>query len=271
MQPKHNRAFVFSHLGLGDMYWMNGAVRYLRTKYADVDVVCKTRFEEPVRSMYRDDPHIHILPIEDDYVLEPFPTIKPQIEAKGVDVYTCGVHTPNPRIYEFPYCFYDDFGIPRSARSECFYIQPSSAGQEMYELIKNTLALLGNSAGYIVLHQEASHTIIDAASQLDKEKYLLLDLNKNLYPADHPYHFLAQQVVNKPLINHIQLMENAAEIHMIESSVYCLASHLDLSRVLVKKCYKPFDNSAERIGVFSTGLLPEDKMVPRVAGAAAIK
>jgi len=51
------------------------------------------------------------------------------------------------------------------------------------------------------------------------------------------------------------LLEQAAEIHLLESSVYCMASHLDLSGVAVKKCYDAFDSSNERIGVFETATL----------------
>jgi hypothetical protein len=51
------------------------------------------------------------------------------------------------------------------------------------------------------------------------------------------------------------LIEEATEIHLIESSVYCMASQLDLSRVAVKKCYNSFDNSDKRIGVFETAVL----------------
>ena len=39
----NKKAFVYSHLGLGDHFWMNGAVRYLSTIYDEVMVVCKKR------------------------------------------------------------------------------------------------------------------------------------------------------------------------------------------------------------------------------------
>jgi len=62
-------------------------------------------------------------------------------------------------------------------------------------------------------------------------------------------------VVNKPLYEYKGLLEEATEIHLLESSVYCMATHLDLSRVAVKKCYDAFDGSNERIGVFETATL----------------
>ena len=64
---------------------------------------------------------------------------------------------------------------------------------------------------------------------------------------------LAQLVVNKPLVDYTYLMELADELHMIESSIYCLASHLDLSKVKQRVCYEPWGGNAERLGVFTTG------------------
>ena len=52
-----------------------------------------------------------------------------------------------------------------------------------------------------------------------------------------------------------ELIEGAKELYCIESSFYCYASHLDLSKVEKKICYEPFDDSSNRVGVFSTGIL----------------
>ena len=60
------KALVYSHLGLGDMYWMNGAVRYLATAYDEVHVVCKKKYASNAAAMYADDPNIKLLLINDD-------------------------------------------------------------------------------------------------------------------------------------------------------------------------------------------------------------
>ena len=84
---------------------------------------------------------------------------------------------------------------------------------------------------------------------------LILDINENHYPKEHKYHDVASLVVNMPMLFYKELAENAKEIHCLESSFYCYVSHLDLSKVQKKVCYEPFDNSAQRIGVFETGVL----------------
>jgi hypothetical protein len=87
---------------------MCGAVRYLATCYDEVVVVCKEKYLKNVEQIYSDDPTIVIYPIVDDYVLQPFQTAaKPNIESNlKMEVYTCGYHSANPRIYEFPLCFF---------------------------------------------------------------------------------------------------------------------------------------------------------------------
>jgi len=80
-----------------------------------------------------------------------------------------------------------------------------------------------------------------------------LDLNKNPYTIEDEEYELAQSVVNKPVLDYTYLLENADELHMIESSIYCLASHLDLSKVGRRICYAPWGGNAERLGVFETG------------------
>jgi hypothetical protein len=250
VKKEETKAFVYSHLGLGDMFWMNGAVRYLSCLYDIVVIVCKKQYEKEVRRMYKDDKTIDFFLINDDNDIYPFIQIfKPKIEQLGFRVYSCGYFTEHQEIYEFPLSFYDDFGINRDIRQDFFYVESTEEGKERYEKIKSA----SPKDGYIVFHQEASHTILDISSKFDKDKYLLLDLNKNLYPENHPFYTVANLVVNQPLDTHIQLLEGAKEIHMIESSVYCMTSHLDLSKVLVKKCYKPFQNSNLRLGIFETG------------------
>jgi hypothetical protein len=110
---------------------------------------------------------------------------------------------------------------------------------------------------YILVHQQSSVQTIPIVEKLRKagETRLILDLNKNqMNRATDPVGYdLAEHVVNKPLVDYTYLMENAEEIHMIESSIYCMASHLDLSRVKRRVCYEPWGGNAERLGVFETG------------------
>lgn len=237
------KAYIYTHLGLGDHFWMNGAVRLLSTCYDEVMVVCKKRYENVLKSMYSDDPCITFHVIEDDYQLYPFTIKKYHFIDQGFDVYSCGYHKDDPKIYDFPLSFYDDMKIPRSVRSSYFYV-PTEFNIVVHE-------------PYILIHQQSSQKQIDIFRKIEKENpdILILDINENHYPVGHIYHEIAALVVNKNMCFYKGLIENAKQIHCIESSFYCFCSHLDLSKVEKKVCYLPCDNSAERLGIFSTGVL----------------
>jgi hypothetical protein len=244
------RAFVYGHLGLGDMFWMNGAVRYLATAFDEVIVVCKERNLKNVALMYLDDPTIKILSVKDDKDIYPFTEFRKQLEAQGMTVFCCGMHTRPPRIYEFPLSFYDDFGIPRSIRQNYFHIPNFPETQALYEAVTKI------SPTYVVVHQQSSTGSQDLWTRATERNpdCPVLDVNVNHYPTDHRWFAAAEAVVNQPVLFYKKLLENAKEIYMIESSVYCLTSHLDLSKVEKKFAYGTCDNSEKRIGVFETGV-----------------
>lgn len=256
------KAFLYTHLGLGDMLWMNGAVRYLATAYDEVVVVCKERYAKNVAAMYMDDPSIKLALVHDDSELHPWPAKRQILESQGFTVYGAGYFAIKPEgqvpdVYDLPNSFYDDLGLDREIRRTYFYVPPTAAAAALPHEIQAALPPAARGQPYIVVHQQSSvQTIPIAESMLAAgESRLILDLNKNHYSADHHFHAAAELVVNKPVLDYTQLMEGAAELHMIESSLYCMASHLDLSRVTKKVCYEPWGGNAERLGVFTTGRL----------------
>jgi hypothetical protein len=242
------RAFVYTHLGLGDMYWMNGAVRYLATAYDEVHVVCKKRNEVNAAAMYADDPSIKLFVINDDADLHPWPARRHYFADQGFVVYSCGFFAPKPdkAIYELPLSFYDDMMIPREIRRTYFHVPRTEAAR--------ALATAFHGIPYVLVHQESSVQTLPIVEKLraSGETRLILDLNRNHY-AGTGDGSLAQLVVNKPVLDYTYLLEGAEEVHMIESSIYCLASHLDLSGVKRRVCYAPWGGNAERLGVFETG------------------
>ena len=62
------KCFILGHLGLGDILYMIGAVRYLATKYDKLVVVCKVQHVKNLELFYGDDESISILPIEQEFI-----------------------------------------------------------------------------------------------------------------------------------------------------------------------------------------------------------
>lgn len=248
------RLFFYGHLGMGDMFWLNGAVRYYSTAYDEVIVVCKRMYSTNVRQMYADDPSIVFHLIGEDSELYPFQGevgAKAHLERMGLVVKSCGYHAANPRIYEFPYCFYDDLGLNRSIRSSYFYCATVPESESLWHRVAAVCP------DYKLVHQKSSQKELPIWQKVynqDPSK-LILDINTNHYDSSHPFYTIAEEVVGKPLLFYKTLLEKASEIHLLESSLYCFATHLDLSAVKKKLCYDAFDHSNERLGIFSTATL----------------
>ena len=244
------KALIYTHLGLGDMFWTNGAVRYLATAYDEVLVVCKDKYKTNAGAMYADDPSIKLLVINDDIDLHPWPTRRHFFLDQGYTVYSCGFFSPKPEkaIYELPNCFYDDMDLPREIRRAYFHVPRTEAARALAAAFTRP---------YVIVHQQSSVQKLAIAEKLAGDTRLLVDLNTNLVDpvADPEGHAMAELAVNKPLVDYTYLLEGAEELWMIESSIYCMASHLDLSRVKRRICFAPWGGNAERLGVFETGQL----------------
>jgi hypothetical protein len=201
--------------------------------------------------MYADDPTIKLLVIDDDIDLHPWSVKRHFFEDQGYTVYSCGFFAPRQDkvIHDLPNSFYDDLAIPQEIRRSYFHVPRTEAARALADAFKGR--------PYIVVHQQSSVQTLPIVEKLlaAGETRLIVDLNNNHVDAakDPVGHALAQLVVGKPLLDYTYLMEGAEELHMIESSVYCLASHLDLGKVSRRVCYEPWGGNAERLGVFTTG------------------
>jgi len=228
------KVVVYTHLGFGDMLVMNGAIRYIARQYDEVLVICKRRYQKEVSTMYSDNTRIHLCIIDDDADLHPWAYTQKLFQDKGYDVMGCGLFSnkERPPGYVIPYSFYDDLEVPRECLVSCFSFPRT---QEAIDIANKI------TVPYIVVHEESSIVKIPITHSLREqgETRLILDVNKNVYPKNSPYWALAEQAVNIPFFNLACLIEKAEELHMIESSVYNLSIHLDLSGVKKKVVYLP--------------------------------
>jgi len=220
----NEKAFVYTHLGLGDMFTMNGAIRALRERYSKVYVVCKDMYKDTVRSMYEDDPAILIVVVTGDEELHPWQEKSQELVNKGFDVFGCGWFSMKSQkgVYDFPNSFYDDLDMPRSVRQTHYKVPRTEGSRLLYE------SFAGRP--YIVVHQEAStHTIpLIERIRATGDTRLIINLSKSTIKSDEVIH------IYRPFIDYACLMEGAEEIHLIDSSLFCFAMFLNLEKV--KRC-----------------------------------
>jgi hypothetical protein len=228
------RALVIAHLGLGDHIGLNGAVRFLALQYDEVAVVVRDNNYLSVKAMYADNPAIRLLVFGNraDYLRQPTSTSAGEcIDYNPEDytaVYRSGFYAyPRHGFDELPHTFYRDMGMDPSIRHIYFNVPRTGSTYELYKPFENQK--------YIFVQQKSSDTFTNLITW-DKDETLTLDPNVNMYEPGHKWHDLANTVVNKPFMDYVLLLENADEVHTVDSSFYCLACYLTL-KAHTKRCY----------------------------------
>jgi GNAT superfamily N-acetyltransferase len=229
------KAFVLTHLGLGDHLTASGMVRYLSTKYDEVKVVCKNRNLRNLQLLYSDDSTISFYPVESDEYISPrfgFPEEKFRTIVDGYDVYRTGYHLKGS-VEDIPLGFYDDVNIPREIFWQYSYIPDTPRSSELFDLVKL-------HQKYVVLHHRNSQgevfNVDKALSRfnIDKNKTLVLSLNSNLYSDGHPFHEIAEIIHKESIIHYKDLICHADLIILADSSIFCMSLLLPIR---TSECY----------------------------------
>jgi|688.fasta_scaffold319632_2 hypothetical protein len=180
--------YIYHHLGLGDHIICNGLVRYYRDMYQKVTVFCKLHNFENVKYMYRDDENIIVLPIgEDSDVLNYIQVNKLEKDIIKIGFGHMGIGS------SFDESFYTGVNLPFEYRfSKFYFLRDSQKEDEAFSFVNSI------NEEYIFIH-----------GNVDKNK-----IRKDLKIIDNPLEF--------GIFDIIKIIENATEVHIMESSVKCL-------------------------------------------------
>jgi hypothetical protein len=237
------KAFVLTHLMLGDHICMIGAVRYLATQYDSVTVVCKDVYKSNIEKIYKDDPSIEFYVVRNDHEIgvnwglskEKFEQI-----TEGYDVFTCGHHWGNPyrksedlkmysiydtvspyrEYYDAPFDFYDHMGLDRSVFWDYFHI----AEQDEDLFIKYL-----QNISYVFVHYSSSTTTkfdiakVENLFKLNKLDTLFINPCENVYNEHDAFFDIAQKLINYPIAYYKTVIEKASKIIVTDSCFFCMA------------------------------------------------
>lgn len=184
---------LYHHLGLGDHIICNGLVREY-AKFDTVKLFCKPQNVETVLHMY-DDLNLELLIGDDqfarDYICH---NIGANCALIGFD------HLNNQE--PFDYQFYKLAGLNFRTRWESFYCPLSPKEDELFESLnlppKYALVHEDAERGYLIDHSEISLPIVEI-----------------------------EKIAGYSLINWRKVINNASELHMIDSSAMFLADSLE--------------------------------------------
>ena len=198
--------YIYHHLGLGDHIICNGLVREL-SRGKDAAVPCKKHNFPSVEYMYRDAKNITVIPIQDDSEANRL--------CQGKNHVKIGFKKKLGK--PFDKSFYDIAKIPFEKRWDSFYIKRDERTES--KLYKK---LNPQNKSYIFVHDDSSR---DINIEYDFGSKFVIRPDKRY--TDIIFHYA-------------QLIENADEIHCIDSSFKSFADSLDLSnKKTVKKTTLP--------------------------------
>jgi hypothetical protein len=188
-----NHLYIHHHLGLGDHFVCNAIVRKLyKTNKFLIILAVKPNNIETVKSLYKD---INIS----------FDIINNDIEAESkyklFNFLRIGFENCNLKNWESS--FYEEIGLDYSERySECY--TPRSIENE-----NNLYDSLNINEEYAFCNNECSEGLIDIKIKTNLNKVFL-------------------KKTTKSLLDWVKVIENASEIHTIDSSVFQLIKNLKL-------------------------------------------
>lgn len=232
------KAFVLAHLGMGDMLYCVGMVRYLSTLYDKTVVVCKRKNLANVQQMYSDDPSIEVYPVDNDSdisVAHGCPQERFKEITDGYTVYALGCHAfsrllpDSAYIKQIPKCFYENAKVPWHTFWTYFYVnspQQIPVPDVPYAFVHST-----SSGGPVFSLSDVN---------IDPSQMLIVDPCKNHYSPDHHWYSVAESYVNKPLLEYIDVITNATRVVVADSSFMCLAWHLPLRDEAPRICARSY-------------------------------
>ena len=220
---KGKKAFLLAHQGMGDIIFMNSAVRFLATNYDEVKVVVKKQYLENARQLFSNEPSVTFFEIQDDKDISPLYGAPVEVFKKAIEGYefvgACGYHKQKDRTLDIPLDFYKDLGpefdesmigrwsnIPYDKSRYAFFF-------EKHQRVK-------------FFHNRSSNQIANISVNL--EECLVINPAENMYDQSHKWYKDAQQWVGLPLLEYCSVLEKAEQILVVDSSFFCLALMMGL-------------------------------------------
>jgi hypothetical protein len=260
-----NKALIYGHLGIGDMINLIGMVRYFRTIYEKVTLVCLEKYCDKVKSFFDDDQAIDLLIVPSATYLNPLHGGCSDTFIKHVDGYDlkfCGIPAlilNNDDKYNtayLPFCFYRDLQLDHSIFWTYFKIPHTPNSISLYNTIKDS----PYKENYIITHSNSSTgkvfdiSSVESILKVNRNETLIIDLNENIYEESHPLFEFANQFINKPIIDLYDLLCNASSLVLADSSIFCMAIHLPIK---TEKCYYVSRDSSDYSYLYLTTDIPE--------------
>lgn len=209
--------YIHHHLGLGDHIMCNAIIRHFAKLYDRIYLFVFTRYINDVSYMFRDLKNIKYLTIDNtEYnaqfiVVNSYRTLNPNIDYLKIG-YEYLVNKTKTKIDQkdkltAEQLFYKQVGLPWEKRYEDFYIERNIEEEEKVYKYYNP-----KNEPYVFIHQDPHRKRNINFKYILNKNIKIIDFNGKITDP-HPFKFF----------DHMKLIENAEECHMIDSAFKCLA------------------------------------------------
>ena len=126
---------LFSHIGLGDIILLAGAIVRLAKRHGGLRIYCYFVNEESVRSFFAAYPEIQVVPVPRGERWYGVPDERALLPAVDGNILRCGFYA-DPRVrhdISFPELFYEQLGIPYKERFESCPLEAAAEGVTQLE------------------------------------------------------------------------------------------------------------------------------------------
>ena len=237
------KLILIPHLELGDNIIFNGIVRHYCSIFDNVILVCKKMYEKQINYMYSDLNNLTIYPVKggaveginliDEFYYDSdinnllikcnttfLPVSNSRTSYTNIFTNVAGVVANVINRSHYPKIFFDELELPYEFRYTKFKINRDYSSED---IIYNKLVnIVGNK--YIVIIDDEKRNIVIDIRYITNE-YPIFKLGNNSINKDERL----ETVKSDNIFNYIKLLENANEIHTIDSSIVLLIDALNLN------------------------------------------
>jgi hypothetical protein len=240
---------------------LNGAINFLSEGVDEIYVICYKSKKDIALQLYDSNLKIRPLIVESEESISPGGQIPPKDLVYVTPlfhffftyfkiIHASGLMNPNSIIWKQdwltipppPWLFYEDLNLPHDIKYK-YQILPKTKNA-----VKLQNLLVGHT--YIFVHQKCS---VSEFNLVDWNIQTILTINPdvNLYKKGDAFYNIAQEFIGQNIFDFIPIIQNAKELHMIDSSFSCLALYCKPLKAEKKHCYRR-GSKEELIGWYDT-------------------
>ncbi len=219
-----------SHMGLGDILLLLPAIVYYSKISTILYLFCKTNYNNTIKDFLIDYSNIEIISIPHTlndieqlhYINNEITVIINKHPNTKINAYKSGFLKQKHNIFiDFPVHFYKDLDLDFNTIFPIFNVPITTTAKLLYNIVKSV------EKPYYFIHSSASNFELNIYINTSNMDIIFINPEKNMYDKTHIYYEIAEKCIrstnNYTLLDYTIIIQHADELHLIDSSYFCLA------------------------------------------------